>query len=265
MAARHETRLAVRRPLLWAMVAVTGLSQAAEQGNPTGPPPRAPANLYAFSGNWQNDVFVPAIAAKDAIPFDAAHERVRAGLEATRASGQTIEGNEPLCVPNGPVMGMNFNLLIFADAGRLTVMINRLTRLIDIDQDHPSGGPVFDTFSGEAVGHWQGDALVVDTIGVSPVAEIDWGVRSSGRMHLTESWRLASPTKLEIATVVEDTGALTVPWKFTRHYTRRPLPTAVDVGYCVSSLDRTRDKDTGKQGFDLTPPKEGYVPAGADR
>lgn len=230
-----------------------------------GPPARSSDKLHAFTGYWYNDYFRPSIVKAGVIPLKPAYEAIRARLEKARQAGETIQGNEPLCIPNGPIMGMNFGIDVSATASRLTVMTSRLPRFIDLNKKHTPEFQLFDTYSGESVAHWDGNTLVVDTIGVKPIVEIDWGIHNSGHLHLIERWRVMSPTKLRIQTTVEDSGALTKPWSFNRYFSRRPAPSAADWTYCVPALDRTRNFATGKQEYNLTPPPGGYIPPGAQQ
>jgi hypothetical protein len=231
----------------------------------SGPPPPAEDRLYALSGNWANERFIVGIVAKDVIPFAPAYEGIRAGLQAQQARGEPVVGNEPLCVPNGPIMGMRFGFEVFAAGNRLTVQASRFIRFIDVGATHSDAAALIDTYSGESVAKWDGDALAIDTIGQKSGNEIDWGVPNGGQLHLQERWRLRPDGKLEIQFRVEDPVALTQPWTYTNVYVRRPPPTPVDLGYCPTSLDRTHNRKTGKQDFDLTPPEGGFVPPGADK
>lgn len=233
---------------------------------PTGPPARASDKLHAFTGSWRNDVFIPGIVAKGVIPLDDEHEAIRAQLEADRKAGKTLDGNEPKCIPNGPVMSMLLGLTIYATATELTVALDKLTRHIRIDQPHTPENLLLDSYAGESVAHWEGNDLVVDTVGVNPGVEIDWGIPLGERskLHMIERFRIVGPSKMEIETVIEDPGVLTRPWKFTRHFTRT-TPSLIE-NFCIPALDRNRDPTTGKPGLDLTPPKgTRYIPPGADR
>ena len=78
------------------------------------------------------------------------------------------------------------------------------------------------SWSGESIGHYEGDELVVDTIGISGKAPIDkFFTPHTDQLHLIERFRLASGgDKLEVAVHVEDPGAYTMPWNAKIVYQR---------------------------------------------
>jgi hypothetical protein len=85
------------------------------------------------------------------------------------------------------------------------------------------------TWYGESIGHYEGDELVVDTIGLSPKAVIDnYHTPHTEALHVTERYHLVEGGKtLEVNLVVEDPGAFNAPWKTIQHYARAnrgPLP-----------------------------------------
>jgi hypothetical protein len=78
------------------------------------------------------------------------------------------------------------------------------------------------TWSGESIGHYEGDELVVDTIGIAGKAPIDrFFTPHTDQLHLVERFRLTSGgDRLEVSVHVEDPGAFTVPWNARILYQR---------------------------------------------
>src|SRR5205807_2951111 len=70
------------------------------------------------------------------------------------------------------------------------------------------------SLSGESIGHYEGDELVVDTIGIAATAPVDkFFTPHTDQIHLIERFRLASGgDRLEVRVHIEDPGAFTVPW-----------------------------------------------------
>jgi hypothetical protein len=83
---------------------------------------------------------------------------------------------------------------------------------------------------GESIGHYEGDTLVVDTIGLSVKAVIDnYQTPHTKALHVVERYHLVNDGKtLEVNLTVEDPGAFNAPWIAVQHYTRTegrgPLP-----------------------------------------
>lgn len=71
------------------------------------------------------------------------------------------------------------------------------------------------TYFGHSIGHWEGDVLVVDTVGISPEAKLAMGIRfGTDRTHLVERIRLIGPDKLEIRKTVTNPDVFTQPVDF---------------------------------------------------
>ena len=81
---------------------------------------------------------------------------------------------------------------------------------------------------GESVGHYEGDALVVDTIGLSPKAVIDnYHTPHTTALHVIERYHLIDGGRqLQTDLLVEDPGTFNQPWQAMQHYTKarnRPM------------------------------------------
>jgi len=103
---------------------------------------------------------------------------------------------------------------------------NREVRHVYLNVPH-SANPK-PSWYGESVGHYEGDELVVDTIGLSTKAVIDnYHTPHTEQLHVVERYRLIDGGKrLEANLTVEDPGAFNAPWKTVQRYTKlenRPM------------------------------------------
>jgi len=75
---------------------------------------------------------------------------------------------------------------------------------------------------GESVGHYDGDTLVVDTIGFNDKTFLDnYRTPHTDKLHVTERWRLIEDgKKLEILMTIDDPGTFNQPWQALRQYDR---------------------------------------------
>jgi hypothetical protein len=75
---------------------------------------------------------------------------------------------------------------------------------------------------GESVGHYEGDTLVVDTIGVTIKAFVDnFRTPHTDKLHVVERFRVIEGGKtLEVKIRVEDEGAFTSPWEASQRFAR---------------------------------------------
>ena len=88
-------------------------------------------------------------------------------------------------------------------------------------RDHPDGFPV--TFMGHSIGKYDGDTLVVDTIGVDESTWLDTiGTPHSDALHVVERLRRVSRDTLEVDFRFEDPKAYTRPWTGKKVFKSNP-------------------------------------------
>jgi hypothetical protein len=93
-------------------------------------------------------------------------------------------------------------------------------RVVKMNVEHPRN--VAPSFMGDAVGHWEGDTLVIDTISLTNNTQIDEaGTQHSDALHVVERIRKVKDT-LEIVFTIEDPKAFTKPWTAQRIWKWRP-------------------------------------------
>jgi hypothetical protein len=75
---------------------------------------------------------------------------------------------------------------------------------------------------GESVGHYEGDTLVVDTIGLNDKTFVDYyRTPHTEKLHVVERWKLIDDGKtLEVNFRVEDPDTFYEPWSAIRRYRR---------------------------------------------
>ncbi len=110
--------------------------------------------------------------------------------------------------------------------GRVTILgefdANRLRRIWTDGRGHPADPDP--TFSGHSIGHWEGNSLVVDTIGILPEVYLPMGqsvgIPNNGDMHVKERITLVDADTLRDDLEVIAPKVLTGPWKIGRTFTR---------------------------------------------
>jgi hypothetical protein len=134
------------------------------------------------------------------------------------------------CLPEGMpsfvIMTLNTFEFLFTP-GRVTILGefdgNRLRRIYTDGRSHP-GDPDL-TFNGHSIGHWEGDALVVDTVGVLPQTFLPLGqavaIPNNGDMHIVERIRLTGADTMVFDLQITAPHVLTAPWKVTRTFLRK--------------------------------------------
>jgi hypothetical protein len=88
------------------------------------------------------------------------------------------------------------------------------------------------SWTGDSTGKWEGDTLVVDTIGFNDRTWLDdTGKPHSEELHVIERFRRPDPGRLEIQYTIEDPKFLTRPYTFTR--TLVPANREIQERFCT--------------------------------
>jgi len=87
--------------------------------------------------------------------------------------------------------------------------------------DVPHSAKPASSWYGESVGHYEGDTLVVDTIGMNNKTVVD-GYRTphTEQLHVTERWSLINDKTLEVKIRVDDPDTFNQPWSTFQRYQR---------------------------------------------
>jgi hypothetical protein len=120
---------------------------------------------------------------------------------------------------------------------------DHVTRTIHMTAQHPAN--VQPSLHGHSIGRWEGDTLVIDTIGYEPNPSGNgMNVPSSTRKHTVERLTLTPErTRLRYEVTVEDPAYLTGSGTITQQWDHRPdLEFSQNTGACDAEVAR-RYKD----------------------
>jgi hypothetical protein len=243
----------LRRKSYWLAACVAAAPLYAQSG-PQGDTWESIAKLPDFGGLWEitfgggprGGGEPPALT-----PEYAARLRQ---FEEAQARGEIEDGPAANCVPNGmpSIMTQPYPIEILLTPGKVTILIEAYSQWRQIFTDgreHPEDPDL--TFNGHSIGHWDGEALVVDTVGfTTDTALAGQGVRHSDKMRIVERFRLTAPDRLEVETTITDAEALTKPYVRTAAYGRHRDWTLAE--YVCQQNNRNFTTDDGKAGIDLS-------------
>jgi hypothetical protein len=84
---------------------------------------------------------------------------------------------------------------------------------------------------GESVGHYEGDTLVIDTIGLNAKTFVDnYRTPHTEKLHVVERWKLIEDGKtLEVTFRVDDPDTYNEPWSAVQHFRRSDQPMLEEV------------------------------------
>jgi len=86
-------------------------------------------------------------------------------------------------------------------------------RLIYTDgRPHPTGAALKPSFFGHSVGRWEGDTLVIDTVGFNEKQWLAGSYPTTDQLHLVERISRPNLKTLIYEATIDDPGAYTAPW-----------------------------------------------------
>jgi hypothetical protein len=198
-----------------------GAPAAKSNWPPEGPAPRTADGHPDLSGNWQPNAIrqnVNLIGAGVAVPLLPAAEKIYTAHK----DNLSKDDPEARCLPPGvPRMNTTPYPWTYVQTSKLLVVLYEggahVWRKIFLDgRGHDPS--VTDTWLGDSIGHWDGDTLVVETVGQNDVTWLDQaGIPHSDQMKVTE--RITRPDfgHLAIENIIDDPKTFSKPWSFTTH------------------------------------------------
>ena len=202
---------------------------------PTGPTPRTADGKPDFTGVWYAQRTV-----------DPGHPEPLPWAEKLleeRMANNSKDAPGAHCLPRGIVAAGALFPFKLVQTPTLLVML--------FEDDIPSHRQVFldgrphpkdpnPQWMGHSIGHWEGDTLVIDTVGFDDRSWIDsQGHGHTEQMHVIERFRRPDLGHLQIEFTIDDPAAYKKPWKILR---AAELDAGDDIGEYVCTED---EKDAG--------------------
>jgi hypothetical protein len=176
--------------------------------------------------------------------------------EAKRAAYKAPEDSETAnCLPPGMpgIMTQPYPMEFLLTPGKVTIVIEAYTQVRHIYTDGRKLPEDPDPkFFGTSVGRWEGDTLVVESVGFAPHLTLTGGVPHSGKMKIVERFRLADPENMSIETTITDPVALLAPITSNANLRRHREWTITE--YICEENNRNAVDSTGKSIINLTLP-----------
>lgn len=190
----------------------------------TATPPADPRNFEgAYTKVIGYNAYTPIdrTTAWEEPPFTPEAKRIFWNRVEMENAGTPVPDAGIRCQPMGLTRAVSaeFGWRILQSPKRLTWLIDEdhLVRRIDIGSKHPSH--LKPSYMGDSVAHWDGDTLVIDSVGFNDRTWLDFdGEPHSKNMHVTERLR-----KIEGGSQLEDMMTIDDPVMYTRPWTARLL------------------------------------------
>ncbi len=225
---------------IWAHPYLTGFEPPASGPGPVTNRSRrnGVGNFQQLVGDYTNPILKPQAAAV-----------VRKHGEISLAGmGYPTPSNQ--CWPQGvPYVFWDFLMQMFQQADKITMVYRHGNEVRRVRMNEPHPAPVPPSWHGDSVGHYEGDTLVIDTVGIKigPFSMVDmYGTPHSPALHVVERYRLVDYDDakdamernakensrapganfdpayrgkvLQLHFTVEDEGVFTTPWTSTITY-----------------------------------------------
>ncbi len=193
-------------------------------------------NIPDFSGAWGpyrgGRGADPKLAAPPAAPAVLKPEYAKPYEERRKAESESSQRGEPLatagsqCVPYGMPSMMSvavYPVEFIQTPKQITIVAEAFSEVRRIYMDKPQSkiDEVPPGYYGRSAGRWEGDTLVVDTVGIKESVQYQ-RMPHSDQIRITERIRLAAPDVLHDQITIEDPVVLEKPFTYTLAYRRMP-------------------------------------------
>ena len=189
-----------------------GLVQGGRPAPPAGPTPRMPDGKPDLSGFWVRAD--PSIEAEPAQLLSWAEAVVK-----ERIANDRRDSPNARCLPSGPLQTAAQGK--FVQTPTLLVILQEFlggTRQVFLDgRSHPKN--LDPTWIGHSIGRWEGDTLVIDTVGFNDKSWLSTVANPyphTEMLHVVERYRRPNLGHLELEMTMEDPGTFKKPWTIKR-------------------------------------------------
>ena len=174
-------------------------------------------NVIRFTSSWIPDPSNPILQPQTRAALEEIAEQEIAGIPHPEM--------QTLCKPSGVPHIVNIlnRTMILQTPTEVIFLYERDHQMRHVYLNQPHSDDPSHTWYGESVGHYEGDTLVVDTIGLNDITHVDrFATPHSDRIHVVERYsRSDDGQSLEALVTTEDPVAFTVPWSGQALYAPR--------------------------------------------
>ena len=203
-------------------------------------------DMNKLVGDYTNPILKPEAAA-------ILKKRGEASL-----AGMSVPNAHEQCRPEPPpfIFAVQFAMEMLQQKNEVTILYSHDNKVRHVRMNVPHPAHVTPSGQGDSVGHYEGDTLVIDTVGIkaTPISALDWyGTPHSDALHVVERYRLIDGEAakqaaqrhdrqyrvgyrpnpngvlldpnykgkgLQVELTVDDTGMFTMPWTALVTYQR---------------------------------------------
>lgn len=143
-------------------------------------------------------------------------EKYKAGEAVAVKTMPTPDNNcLPYIIPGSSPYMLAHEILLAPDRMTMLFQLDHQTRIVRMNSAHQASPKP--SFSGDSIGRWEGDTLVVDTVGWNDRSYFSDGAPHSSKLHIVERYQASADGKsLTVMATADDPDALTASYSWTR-------------------------------------------------
>jgi hypothetical protein len=188
-----------------------GMDMRLKAGTIEGPPPRMPDGKIDFNGIWYNFPDPPGVRPRPPMKPWAAEMQEQLRKINT-------QGPAAYCLPQHAIPTAILFPYKVVQTNDVMVHLTEFTtpgyRQVFLDgRPHPPAEEWNPAWHGHSTGHWEGDTLVIDTVGFNEITP-GFDVHSE-KLHVVERWRRPTRGRLEVEITATDPDAWDGEFKFS--------------------------------------------------
>jgi hypothetical protein len=175
---------------MWARVSFPGFGRPLAGAGPVINKyrPNGVPSVYAYVGDYTNPILKPQTA-----EIVKKHGEIELG-------GAHARNPRTECWPTGvPLILENTSMQIIQQPEKITILYSETYEVRHVRMNQPHPAQVIPSWNGDSVGHYEGDTLVIDTVGVKngpfpipdlyPMVDL-FGTPHTAALHVVERYRL---------------------------------------------------------------------------
>jgi hypothetical protein len=183
-----------------------------------------PAHPFVPNGQGQPTFRIADLTNPNLMPW--VKDAMKKDIDEILAGKKSAFTAQSSCVPAGVPFFMGYggpDPIVFLQTPKEVWMIwteDNQVRRVYLDMPHSKN--LKPSWYGESVGHYDGDSLVIDTVGLNAKTVVDiYRTPHTEQLHVIERWHMIDGGKMmEVVFTVEDPGSFYKPWTARRRYRR---------------------------------------------
>jgi hypothetical protein len=169
------------------------------------------------------------------------YQKVYDKRKADMAAGNPYQPAGSSCLPRG-LVGMltsgAYPIEIFQTKNEIAINKENGGMLrIYMNRKHLAADDLLPMFFGDAVGHWEGNSLVMDSISLGGNDNIDGQAPHSDALHAVAKFTRTAADSMDVEVTIDDAKALTKPAHTVAHF-------KTDPGYEIQEYYCVNDRNT---------------------